>query len=475
MGSVLAAVSGSAAVGAQTSCNVSDATTQATDAYHFHRSNDMGNAETATAAYRVLIALGATLPAWTGSQISGAAPTTPITEAQLRAFTSGRNDTWAGWNPIYTALNCLESASPTVTVGVAEPAGHRQPALTAVVANEGANSVIMVRFPEGLEGVRSVRFAPATLIRDDLKTFAPPGATATASGGASCNTGADIITSEHYTFRAIKKVWDPNKGGPGIGGFNEVWSNSNIGTRSIGGPTIAKRSGEVANVPVTLCPGSEGKTFGLKWDLVPRNGIAESDSFAHDAANCKDRTYRRNAYYRASSARTSPQTRAKGELYRAGGAYPGSPEEASDTLVYPAKTVNQAHRCWTTVTIVGQGQGGQPAVEEGDSQPAQDEGQPAQQDSQPAQEEPVVDPEPGPVCVSDALLADVEGYAAETWRKSADHVPRWSRVLAAFGQANSYSANPMTASEAQTYADRSWGSRWVPVTAALQCLEAEAS
>ena len=92
-----------------TNCNVSDATTQATNAYDFHRDDPGGNAPTATAAYRVLIALGGTLPAWTGSNISGAAPTAPITEAELRTFTSGRGDTWDGWNPVYTALNCLEA------------------------------------------------------------------------------------------------------------------------------------------------------------------------------------------------------------------------------------------------------------------------------------------------------------------------------------------------------------------------------
>ena len=73
-------------------------------------------------------------------------------------------------------------------------------------------------------------------------------------------------------------------------------------------------------------------------------------------------------------------------------------------------------------------------------------------------------------CVSDAVLADVQGYAGETWRESSDHVERWSRVLAAFGENNSYSNNPMTATEARTYADRGW-TRWVSVVAALECLE----
>ncbi len=73
-------------------------------------------------------------------------------------------------------------------------------------------------------------------------------------------------------------------------------------------------------------------------------------------------------------------------------------------------------------------------------------------------------------CVSDALLTDVTDYSNETWRSSVDHVERWSRVLAAFGVDNAYNNNLMSASEAQTYADRGW-KRWIPVVTALQCLE----
>ena len=109
---LLLAVAAPNAAYAQTTCNVSDATEQATDAFDYHRDDSGGNAPTATAAYRVLIALGGTLPAWTGSNISGNAPTTPITEAELRTFLNGRNDAWDGWNPVYTALNCLEAAPP---------------------------------------------------------------------------------------------------------------------------------------------------------------------------------------------------------------------------------------------------------------------------------------------------------------------------------------------------------------------------
>ncbi len=70
--------------------------------------------------------------------------------------------------------------------------------------------------------------------------------------------------------------------------------------------------------------------------------------------------------------------------------------------------------------------------------------------------------------VDPALVAQVRGYAAETW-KHPDHVKRWKQVLAAFGDDNGYTA--MTAAEAQTYADRGW-QRWVPVAAALTALEA---
>ena len=70
--------------------------------------------------------------------------------------------------------------------------------------------------------------------------------------------------------------------------------------------------------------------------------------------------------------------------------------------------------------------------------------------------------------VDPALVALVRGYAAETW-KHPDHVKRWKRVLAAFGDDNGYT--PMTAAEAQVFADKGW-QRWVPVAAALAVLEA---
>ena len=75
---------------------------------------------------------------------------------------------------------------------------------------------------------------------------------------------------------------------------------------------------------------------------------------------------------------------------------------------------------------------------------------------------------PAPACVSDALLAEARTAASETWRTSG-HVERWSRVLAAFGESNAWSSNPMTVAEAQAQADRGL-QRWAPVPPALECL-----
>ena len=74
-----------------------------------------------------------------------------------------------------------------------------------------------------------------------------------------------------------------------------------------------------------------------------------------------------------------------------------------------------------------------------------------------------------PSCVSDALLADAQAATTETWRTSPGHVERWSRVLAAFGESNAWSSNPMTVAEAQAQADRGL-KRWAPVALALECL-----
>ena len=106
---------------AQTSCNVSTAITTAEGAFDHHRQNSAGKGPVATATYRALIALGDTsLPTWTGGNISGAAPTTPISEAGLRTVLTNQNEigqnSWSGWTTILNALNCLEAALPAVTI-----------------------------------------------------------------------------------------------------------------------------------------------------------------------------------------------------------------------------------------------------------------------------------------------------------------------------------------------------------------------
>ena len=106
---------------AQTSCNVSSAISEAEGAFDHHREQSTGKGPVATATYRALIALGDTsLPAWTGTNISGAAPTTPILEADLRTLLTSQGELnqghWGGWTTILNALNCLEAAPPTVTI-----------------------------------------------------------------------------------------------------------------------------------------------------------------------------------------------------------------------------------------------------------------------------------------------------------------------------------------------------------------------
>ncbi len=70
------------------------------------------------------------------------------------------------------------------------------------------------------------------------------------------------------------------------------------------------------------------------------------------------------------------------------------------------------------------------------------------------------------------VVANVKVWAAET-HNGAEHVNRWQRVLVSFGEldAAGVSGIPMTATEAQVYADRGWP-RWVPVVAELTALEA---
>ena len=77
-------------------------------------------------------------------------------------------------------------------------------------------------------------------------------------------------------------------------------------------------------------------------------------------------------------------------------------------------------------------------------------------------------------CASGSLLGKIYDYSQETG-KGEVHVGRWNQVLAAFTDGEfGEDEDPMSASEAQGYANRGW-SRWVPVAQALQCAEGPSS
>ncbi len=83
---------------------------------------------------------------------------------------------------------------------------------------------------------------------------------------------------------------------------------------------------------------------------------------------------------------------------------------------------------------------------------------------------PIPTPTPSVYVVPASLIADVRSYAAETFNGVA-HVQRWQQVLLAFGeQVPGFVGAPITLTQAQTYAQQYWGSRWDPVVEALQQL-----
>ena len=71
---------------------------------------------------------------------------------------------------------------------------------------------------------------------------------------------------------------------------------------------------------------------------------------------------------------------------------------------------------------------------------------------------------PAPSGAYASLIQNILGWRDEQ-APGSDHHERWTRALAALGHGSH--ANPMTATEAQTYVDRGWGGRWQPVVNAL--------
>ena len=105
---------------AQIGCRVGTAILRAETKFDYHRQWSNGKLTVATAAYRALIALGdKTLPAWSGANISGNAPTTAISVTDLRnVLTSeGLNPQEPnGWRIITSELACVERGLPEVTI-----------------------------------------------------------------------------------------------------------------------------------------------------------------------------------------------------------------------------------------------------------------------------------------------------------------------------------------------------------------------
>ena len=131
---------------AQTSCNVStNARSNALAAYNHHRISGEGRLSmTAENSYRVLIAIDPSeLPEWTGSNISGNAPTTAITETDLRNYLTGVSDTWPEWNAVYTGLNCLETL-PVITISGGTAVTEGTGALFTVNADSAPSSNLTV-------------------------------------------------------------------------------------------------------------------------------------------------------------------------------------------------------------------------------------------------------------------------------------------------------------------------------------------
>jgi len=105
---------------AQQGCQVGTAKHRAGLKFDHHRQASNGELTVATATYRALIALGeTTLPAWTGANISGNAPTTAISVTDLRTVleSEGLNPQEpGGWRIITSELACVERGLPAITI-----------------------------------------------------------------------------------------------------------------------------------------------------------------------------------------------------------------------------------------------------------------------------------------------------------------------------------------------------------------------
>ena len=78
------------------------------------------------------------------------------------------------------------------------------------------------------------------------------------------------------------------------------------------------------------------------------------------------------------------------------------------------------------------------------------------------------------IAVDPALVAQIYEWRNDPqWVSYKSHTDRWDRVLLAFGETVAdASLTPMSAAEAQEFADQPWGTRWVEVAKTLKALEA---
>ena len=133
---------------AQQGCQVGTAKHRAELKFDHHRQADNGKLTVATAAYRALIALGeTTLPAWTGNNISGNAPTIAISATDLSKLLTheGLNPQEPnGWRIIVNELKCVESGLPAITISGGPEATEGADAQFTVNVSRASGSAMTV-------------------------------------------------------------------------------------------------------------------------------------------------------------------------------------------------------------------------------------------------------------------------------------------------------------------------------------------
>ncbi len=339
---------------------------------------------------------------------NGHSPMT-ATEAQTYA-----DNGWPRWVPVVTALECLEGAPPPPALPVISIADG-----TGIT--EGGDAVFTVSASPAPAAALTVTLTVADDTNSDFLAQSDEGTQTLTIAGGQTSATLTLTTQDDSTDEADGSVTATVTGGSGY----------TVGTPSTG--TVAVSDDDPMPTPVVSIAGgnaiTEGGTARFTLTATPAPlgmltvnvDVVDSGAFA-----------------------------ASGE---AGAKTVTIDTTGSATLDVATDNDNMDELDGMLGATIASGQGYTPSGTHGSVSIA------------------VRDDDASTACISDALLADVQGYAGESRPNSPDHVPRWRRVLAAFGESNSYDNNPMTASEAQTQADRGL-QRWVPVVTALECLAA---